>query len=78
MIGGTDTSVDVPNTFQEAWYHPDLIKGKLWRKAIRKEFKDRIRRGVWRNHKKSAVATNRRIIGCKWIFWVKNDGRHRA
>ena len=29
LIGGTDTSADVPTTFQEAWYHPDPIKQKL-------------------------------------------------
>ena len=78
LIGGTDSSADVPLTFQEAWYHEDPVERKLWREAIRKEFHDMIKRGVWRNHRKSEVAENRRIIGCKWIFRVKNDGRHRA
>ena len=26
LIGGTNTSVDVPDKFQEAWHHPDLVK----------------------------------------------------
>ena len=37
-----------------------------------------IQQGVWKKHSKSTVAENRRIIGCKWIFRVKNDGRHHA
>ena len=78
LVGGTDTSADVPTTFDEAWNHPDPTERKLWREAIRKEFRDMIRRGVWRHHSKSKVAADRRIIGCKWIFRIKNDGRHRA
>ena len=29
LIGETDTSVDVPDTFQEAWHHPDPVEQKL-------------------------------------------------
>ena len=78
LSGGTDLSIDAPMTFQVAWHHPDAIKQELWRKAIQKEFQNMIQQGVWRNHSKYAVAENRQIIDCKWIFRVKNDGRHRA
>ena len=46
LIGGTDNSVNVPQTFQEAWNHPDPIERELWCKAIRKEFWDMIKHGV--------------------------------
>ena len=36
-----------PKNFQEAWNHPDECQRKKWREAIRKEFRDMIRRGVW-------------------------------
>ena len=38
LIGGTESSVDVPTMFQEAWHHPNPIKQELWRKAIQNEF----------------------------------------
>ena len=78
LIGGTDTSREVPQTFQEAWWHEDENERKLWREAIRKEFHDMIKRGVWRRHQKSRIPRDRRLIGCKWVFRIKNDGRHRA
>ena len=34
--------------------------------------------GVWRNYKKNIVPENRIIINNKWVFRIKNDGRHRA
>ena len=78
LVGGTDTSKEVPLTFRDAWDHPDIAERKLWRDAIRKEFKDMLDRKVWRNYTKSRVPKDRRLIGNKWIFRVKNDGRHRA
>ena len=78
LVGGTDTSKEVPLHFRDAWDHPDIAERKLWRDAIRKEFKDMLDRKVWRNYTKSRVPKDRRLIGNKWIFRVKNDGRHRA
>ena len=37
-----------------------------------------IRRGVWRHRQKITIPQNRRLIGAKWVFKVKNDGTHRA
>jgi len=36
-----------PTTFREAYGHPDLAQQEKWRAAIRKEFNDMTRRGVW-------------------------------
>ena len=34
LIDGTDSSADVPSTFQEAWHHEDPDERKLWRETI--------------------------------------------
>ena len=78
LVGGTDTSKQIPSKFQEAWNHQDHVERDLWRDAIRKEFSDMITRKVWRDYKKDRVPTNRRLINNKWVFRIKNDGRHRA
>ena len=49
LISGTDSSKEVPQTFQEAWWHSNENERKLWREAIRKEFHGMIKRGIWRN-----------------------------
>ena len=67
-----------PQSFQEAWHHPNLTDREGWRNAIRKEFSDMIKRGVWRRIKKREVPPNRRTIGSKWVFKRKRDGRYRA
>ena len=46
--------------------------------AIRKEFKDTIRRGVWDIVKRSSIPEGRRLICSKWVFKEKRDGRFRA
>ena len=37
-----------------------------------------IKLGVWQRHERSKIPKDRRLIGCKWVFKIKNDGRHRA
>ena len=46
--------------------------------AIRKEFADMKSRQVWRKVKKTMIPKQRRLIGCKWVFKKKKDGRFRA
>ena len=69
---------DEPRNFQEAWYHQHTEKRQSWRVAIRKEFKDMIRRGVWDVVERSSIPEGRRLIGSKWVFKEKRDGRFRA
>jgi hypothetical protein len=64
-----------PTTFQEAYNHPVPIFRERFRKAIRKEFRDMLARGVWRNIKKSDVPNGRRPIKHKWVFDIKRSGR---
>jgi hypothetical protein len=68
----------VPINFQEAWDHPDTTEKKLWREAIKGEFKHMIEKKVWRKVKRRDIPTGRRLIGNKWVFLIKRDGRHRA
>jgi len=67
-----------PKTFQEAWYHDNQEKRKKWRTVIWKEFCDMIKRGFWVNADRSSVPEGRKLIGSKWVFKEKCDGRFRA
>ena len=57
-----------PTTFQEAWHHPDPAEREGWRDAIKKEFHDMMKRGVWRRVKCNQVPSDRRTIGSKYVF----------
>ena len=49
MVGGTDESYDNPDTFDEAWEHPNISERKHWREAIRKEFNGTKKRSLERD-----------------------------
>ena len=65
-------------TFDEAWNHPNDYERMKWREAIRKEIRDIIKRGVWRNVKKNNIPENRRLIGNKWVFKKERNGVYHA
>ena len=67
-----------PKTFREAWDHPDVESREKWREAIRKEFRDMLKRGVWRHVNRKDIPSGRRLIGCKWVFKIKRNGIFRA
>jgi len=67
-----------PTTFHEAYYHPDPEQQEKWREAIKKEFRDMQRRGVWKKVRRTTVPQNWRCIKCKWVFKIKRDGTFRA
>jgi Reverse transcriptase (RNA-dependent DNA polymerase) len=69
---------DIPENFQDAYNHPDEKLRAKWRAAIRKEFRDMIKRGVWRNMKKKDIPKGRRCIKSRWVFDVKRNGIFRA
>ena len=60
-----------PETFEEAYYHPDLKFRLRWRIAIKKEFRDMNSRKVWEMMTKKDIPENRKCIKCKWVFDVK-------
>jgi hypothetical protein len=70
---------DTPTTFQEAWYHKDPVKCAKWRQAIRLEFRQMIKNGVWRKGSGiNSLPANRKGIGTKWVFKEKKNGVFRA
>jgi hypothetical protein len=75
-VDGNDIICE-PKTFEEAWNHPDAINKKGWREAIKKEFSDMKSRKVWQKVKKNIIP-HKRLIGNKWVFKKKKDGRYRA
>ena len=69
---------DTPTTFQEACYHKDPEKRRKWREAIRLEFRQMLKNGVWRNRGINTLPANRKGIGTKWVFKEKKNGVFRA
>ena len=69
-----------PNTFYEAWNHHNPKTRNLCREAIKKELNSMESKKIWTEYEKqnNEIPTNRRLVGCKWIFKVKRDGTHRA
>ena len=65
-------------SYKEAYNHSDEKFRIRWRLAMKKDFFDMERRGVWKVIKRSEVPKGRRCIKCKWVFDVKRDGRFRA
>jgi len=78
FVGGTDDNYDNPESFSEAYHHPDEEEREKWQEAIKKEFSDMITRKVWRYTSRRKVPTDRRIIGNKWVFKRKRNGVYRA
>ena len=76
--GKDETKYAEPKSFQEAWNHTDPVQREKWREAIRKEFTDMIRRGVWRVMKRRDLPGGRRCVKCKWVWKIKRNGVFRA
>ena len=45
---GEENEVE-PTAFQEAWHHENAENREKWRDAIRLEFRQMIKNGVWKN-----------------------------
>ena len=67
-----------PTTFQEAWHYEDAVSQEKWREAIRLEFRQMIKNGVWKNKTLSQLPYGRQGIGTKWVFKKKKEGTYQA
>ena len=67
-----------PRTLREAWDHPNPHHRLKWREAIQKEFRDMLRRRVWRVIERNKKPEGRRCVKHKWVFKIKRDGRFRS
>jgi hypothetical protein len=65
----------LPNTYDEAWNHPDPMFRELWRTSIKKELRSLVEvRKVWRRIKKEDMPLGRRCVKSKWCFDIKRTG----
>jgi len=66
-----------PKNFKDMLKRPREEKEK-WLEGVKKELHDFETREVWKVVKRSEIEKGRRLIGCKWVFKLKRDGRYRA
>ena len=78
FVTSTMSDPDEAQSFQEAWWEPDLISREKWREAIPLEFKKMLDMGVWRHVKRNDHPNDRRLVGCRWVFKVKRNGVYHA
>ena len=78
FVTSTMSDPDEPQSFQEAWWDPDLISREKWREAIHLEFKKMLDMGVWRHVRRNDHPNDRRLVGCRWVFKVKRNGVYHA
>ena len=69
---------DEPQSFQEAWWDPDLIAREKQYEAICLEFKKMLDMSVWRHVNRKDHPQNQRLVGCRWVFKVKHNGVYCA
>ena len=67
-----------PNSYVEAWHHPDPAQRIKWRGAITKEYGDMVKRKVWEIKDRKEMPIERRCVKCKWVFKIKRNGVFRA
>ena len=77
-IGGTDEEYEIPNSFSEAWHHHDKEQKHKWKEAINKEIQDWTKRGVLEFMTMEKKPPDRKLLGSKWAFKVKQNGVFRA
>jgi hypothetical protein len=67
-----------PDTFEDAYYHPNFLKRMKWREAISKEFDDMKENGLYETICKSELPNGHTCIKNKWVFKIKRNGVFRA
>ena len=72
FVTSTMSDFDEPQSFQEAWWDPDLISREKWRDAIHLDM------GEWRHVKRKDDPNVHRLVGCRWVFKVKRNGVYHA
>ena len=78
FVTSTMSDPDEPQSFQKAWWDPDLVAREKWLQAIHLEFKKMLDMGVWRHVKRKDRPNDHRLVGCRWVFKVKRNGVYHA
>jgi hypothetical protein len=64
-----------PKNYREAMSRKDE---KEWKKAMWTEFQNIEDKKVWIFVRKNDIPTGRKLIGNRWVYTIKDDGRYRA
>jgi Reverse transcriptase (RNA-dependent DNA polymerase) len=75
LVSCINSTMAEPKTYEAAM--KSISKSK-WKKAMRTEFANINAKKVWRIIKKSQVQPGKTILGTKWVYKIKSDGRYRA
>jgi hypothetical protein len=67
-----------PETFEDAYYHPNHEERMKWREAISKEFNEMKEKAVYEKICKSELPNGRTCIKNKWVFKIECNGVFRA
>ena len=78
FVTSTMSDPDEPESFQEAWWDPDLISREKWKEAIHLEFKKMLDMGVRKHVKSNDCPNDCRLVWCRWVFKVKRNGVYHA
>ena len=78
FVTSTMSDPDEPQSFQEAWWDPDLVAREKWLETIHLEFKKMLDMGGWRHVKSEDHPNDHRFVGCRWVFKVKRNGVYHA
>jgi hypothetical protein len=75
LIAGFDDGSNTPKTYKDIVNHP---RKDEWWLSMKKEFESMTSKQVWDIVDISHVPSGRKIIGNRWVFSEKDDGRLRA
>ena len=78
FVSSEMSDLSEPQTFQQAWWHPDLKAREKWHDGINLEFNKMISMGVWRKVGSTSIPCGRRLVGCHWVFKTKRNGVYHA
>ena len=62
-----------PQTFQKAWWHPDLEAREKWHDGVKLEFNKMVSMGVWRKVGSTSIPSGMRLVGSHWVFKIKRN-----
>ena len=63
-----------PQTFQQAWWHPDLQAREKWHDGIKLESNKMISMRVCTKVGSTSIPSGRRLVGFHWVFKITRNG----
>lgn len=75
LVSSIYSTMKEPKTFNEAMCSEGA---EQWKEAVRTEYNNIKNKRVWRIIKKTDMKRGCSMLGTKWVFKIKSDGRYRA